>query len=278
MNLKMNKFNLITSLVFVSAVTAFVGFKANATGLCSDAFHQQEVCERMRYLKASLNVLDGQRELVQVNYPYLSAISTSMIDNVAGVMNVIDLSQEGHLLALKDLKTKLVDVQTLSGASNVEAVSKANLLRSSCVACHGGDRPTSGVKWGDVFYYDWEKVASGCNTGGGNPYVCRSMNGLLTAYSHILTQMQAQVQDFAVVKQDGIEILRIFGEMKKANAFHMKPELVEAAVSDAQELVKLADAQDPEVYTKAYDMSQACSHCHVDFGKRTPGQPFFKKW
>lgn len=275
MNLK-TKMNI--SVLLASVASAFVSFNAVAASLCTDAFHQPEVCERMRYLKASLNVLDGQRELVQVNYPYLSAISTSMIDNVTGVMNVIDLSQEGHLLALKDLKAKLTEVQALSQASNVEAVAKANVVRSSCVACHAADRPTSGVKWGDVFYFDWEKVGAGCNKSGANPFVCRSMNGLLTAYSHILTQMQAQIQDFAVVKQDGLEILRIFGEMKKANAFHMKPDLVDAAVSDAQDLVKLADAQDPEVYTKAYDMSQACSHCHVDFGKRSLVQPIFRRW
>ncbi len=275
MNLKIKMFSSILLSTLASAV---MSLSVQAASLCTDAFHQPEVCERMRYLKASLNVLDGQREMMQVNYPYLSAISTSMIDNVTGIMNVIDLSQEGHLIALKGLKANLTDVQTLSQASSVDAISKANLLRSSCVTCHAADRPTSGVKWGDVFYYDWEKVASGCNKSGANPFVCRSMNGLLTAYSHILTQMQAQVQDFAVVKQDGVEILRIFADMKKANAFHMKPDLVDAAVADAQELVKLADAQDPEVYTKAYDMSKACSHCHVDFGKRTLVQPIFRRW
>jgi hypothetical protein len=239
-----------------------------AKNLCTDPFHQAEVCERMRYLKASINVLDGQRELVQVNYPYLAAVGSTMKENIIGVMNVINLDQEDHLIALKNIKNEVSELEVLANAQDIKAVLKANTIRKNCAACHSGNEPVSGVKWGDVFYYDWEKVTKDCNRNGGNPFVCRSMNGLLTAYSHILTQMTSGVQDFTSMKQDGIEILRIFGDMKKVNAFHMRPELVAKAETDAQELVQLADRRDPMVYEKAALMTNACSACHTDFGKK----------
>lgn len=268
----------MNSLKIILLGLLFVG-SAQAKNLCTDPFHQAEVCERMRYLKASINVLDGQREMVQVNYPYLSAVSSSMKDNVVGIMNVIALDQEDHLLALKSLKNDVSELEVLSNSSDIKAVLKANNIRQNCIACHTGEKPASGVKWGDVFYYDWENVTKDCNRNGGNPYICRNMNELLTTYSHILTQMTTGVQDFSLLKQNGLEIIRIFGEMKKAKAFHMKQELVDNAENEAKDLIALADNRDPAVYEKAVLMSNACASCHTDFGKRSgPVTPFTKIW
>lgn len=268
--------------LLLSLATLFLTFTTHAGGLCSDPFHQTEVCERMRYLKASLNVLDGQRELNQVNYPYLAAIGATMKNDVVGIMNVIDMTEADHLKALKDLKNNVTELEALANASDIKAAGKSVGLKASCTTCHAGEKPPSGVKWGDVFYYNWTQVVQDCDNNGGNPYICRNMNGLLTTYSHILTQMTTQIEDFEVLKQNGLEILRIFGEMKNVRAFHMKPELVEDAVNSAQELVKLADAKDSEAYTKAVLMANACSSCHTDFGKRGivgGGNPnFFNIW
>ncbi|MGZ5279911.1 MAG: hypothetical protein ACXWC9_08215 [Pseudobdellovibrionaceae bacterium] len=259
---------LLLQLFFVLAGTAITTQAANAADLCTGPFHQAEVCERMRYMKASINVLDGQREMVRINYPYLAAVGSTMKDNVISIMNIIDLSEEDHLLSLKKIKEEVTELEVLAKNENIKASLIANNVRKNCVACHSGERPESGVSWGDVFYYDWEKVSSDCNSGGGNPYICRSMNGLLTAYSHILTEMKTGVTDFEVLRLDSLEIVRIFSELKKANALHMNPQLAAKAELEAREIADLADKKDPVVFEKAVNLSTACTTCHTEFGRR----------
>ncbi|MGZ5279943.1 MAG: hypothetical protein ACXWC9_08375 [Pseudobdellovibrionaceae bacterium] len=219
-------------------------------------------------MKASINVLDGQREMVQVNYPYLAAIGMTMKDNLAAIINVIDISQEGHLDSLLAIRADVAEFEILARNENIKAVLVANNIRQKCIACHATQQPQSGVQWEDVFHYDWEKVAMDCNRNGANPFICRNMNGLLTAYSHILKQMITGLSDFEVLRQNALEIVRLFSEMKKANALHMSPELTEKAAQEAQEIAILAENKDSRVEERATNLAQTCTSCHAGFGQR----------
>jgi hypothetical protein len=251
---------------------------AQSAGLCTDPFHQAEVCLRMRHLRATVNSLDGQREMMQINFDYMANLGLSMKDNTAGILAVISMDNPDHVMGLRHVLTQATQLENAALNREIETFEKANLIRTTCMSCHSSARPPSGVKWDEVFAIDWDRIAEKCNAPGRNPYICKSMNGLYTTYAHILTGVAAGIQDFKVLKADGLELLRILKDLKAHGAFHVGEALRAEAEFNAREVVRLADLQDPAAFEGARALAVSCTSCHSTNGRNPLATKTISVW
>jgi hypothetical protein len=248
-------------------LTALISSNSLAAGLCTDPLHQQEVCFRMKHMRSTINAIDAQRELMRINYDYLGVLASSLKTNSTEIVGKISMENPDHVEGLKAIGRMASDMESYSKLGNPNAVVSANMLRSRCVSCHTNDSPPSGVKWGDVFKYDWEKISKNCNLPGRNPYLCKSMNGMLSAYGQLMTAYIAGIKNFELTEQASTEVVRILQEIKKHNFLHMSEAIRAEAEAKATEIVNLAKAKDESVFEKSYQLPQTCMKCHEENGQ-----------
>lgn len=257
------KFLAILGMLAVVAM----GSKTWAAGLCTDPMHQQDVCFRMKHMRATINAIDAQRDLMRINYDYLNVLASSLKTNSSEIINKISMENTDHVEGLKAINRMATDMEAYATLANPNAVVSSNMLRSRCVACHTNDAPPSGIKWGDIFRYDWEKIVKNCNLPGRNPYLCKSMNGMLSAYGQLMTAYIAGISDYKLTEQAATEVVRILQEIKTNNFLHMSEQIRAEAEAKANEIVKLAKAKDPSVFEKSYQLPQTCMKCHEENGQ-----------
>lgn len=229
---------------------------------CDNPLMKDELCFKMRHLRSQVMALGAQRELMQVNYPYLAVLGRE----VALLANSIDankLGELGHPDGLEGLKAGSESLVDLATQKDPLALSAANTLQKKCATCHTQSGPSGGShSWDKIFKHDWEQVSKNCSKEGRQPYLCKSMNGLLSAYASILTAENAERKSLASVKVSAEEIARIAGDLKAKGMLHGSEVIMNDVETKALETVKLASENNEEAFTKATDITASCLECH----------------
>lgn len=253
---------VLSTLVLFAAISS----SAQILNICQPGEENfQEFCSRMKHLRASINVFDQQREMTLVNYDYLTQLSSGLRANAERLLQIAPPELENHKAALGSLVQMGAEIQTMATGRNSDVFSVTNRLGAQCLACHdssGGSGVSSG--WNDVFRMNWSKVSQTCSAVGRNPYLCKSMNGMLTSYQHLQTAFVARIENFPVTASVSQEVLRILKDLKVHNFVHFAETDRARTESIAQELIVLAKAQDPSVFGKALRLTNSCNQCHAE--------------
>lgn len=253
------KFFTIIGMILIG-----MGLNAKAE-ICSDPLRNQDTCREMRHLRSQVLELGAQRDLMQVNYPYLNKIGIEIegiTERVIEKMKVEDPTHVGGLLGIQTLTTQM---NKASSAGNAESFALANKIQTQCATCHSKDNVTNtGRSWSSIFKNDWSSFYKNCNEYDRNPYRCKSMYGMLSAYSSFFTAFQLGREDYEFTKMGAKEIVRIASDLKAKQMFHGTEAIISKVESDASEVATLAENKDPSVFTKAVAITQTCMQCHAD--------------
>jgi hypothetical protein len=238
---------------------------AFAEGVCEGS-NREGVCLKMRHLRASVNALDAQRELMQITPNYLVSLGVVLLNTAQKVRADYGFGIPEHLMGLSGIEKLSRDLTAQAAANNVEMLKTANLIRNQCASCHATSNHVGGVDWDNIFDYDWNAIAAHCNSSEANPYLCKSMNGMLSAYGYLITGYQAGLPDFAMTRQAAEEIARILVDLKAKGFNHLPEELRAQAEAEAREVSAMAADKNPDVFLRATQITNACQKCHEKAG------------
>jgi hypothetical protein len=245
------------------AAIIFMGSFAYA-GICDDPLRQKEICMEMKHLRSEILVLGAQRDLLQVNYPYLQQIGLEIQGVSKRVKDRIINSDPEHatgLVGIEGLSAQLVD----SSSKNLaEALVISNNIQNQCANCHSKENPASDIKWDDIFKNDWSVFYAKCNQPDRNPYTCKSMHGMLSSISTFFTASQLGVENFEVTKLGALEIERLSKDLTQKQFIHGGEVALSLIGMNAKEVATLAEQKNPEAFTKAVAITQVCMQCHAD--------------
>ena len=238
-----------------------------SASVCTDPT-KGPLCFNMKYLRSQVMAIGAQRELMQINYPYLESIGHEIDDTATNIR------QNGLLGSLHD--AGIVEIQSKAQSLIVEAkeqdpmaLATSNVIQKKCAACHSSASPVSGIDWDQIFKSDWENIAKNCAREGRTPYLCRSMNGMLSAYSGILASSELGRKNFTALKYSALEIARISSDLQVKKVFHVTDPLG-IVQTKAEEVVRLASEQNPEAYEKGLQITQSCMQCHGTYALSKP--------
>lgn len=250
------------SLLF-SIISVFFILKPAFGSVCSDPL-KGELCFNMRYLKSQVMALGEQRELMQVNYPYLGAIAQE-INAITQVLQTGNLVGSDHAEGIQAIQAKAQAL--LNDATNEDpmALATANVIQKKCATCHNQTNASSGIGWDQIFKNDWEQISKNCSQEGRTPYLCRSMNGMITAYASIFSAGQLGRKSFASLKQSALELGRIAADLKEKKMFHGAEMMMDEVLARASEVIELASQEKPEAFEKGQLITQSCMQCHGSY-------------
>lgn len=223
---------------------------------------EREVCLRMNSLRAQIHALDAQRELMQSNSAYIEALGRSLNQTALDTLKMMGPGIPEHRTGLAKVAKMGEDMAYMAVKNDPRMMTLANQVRINCATCHSNPNPPNGVDWDTIFSSDWTKISEYCNSIGKNPYFCKSMNGMLSAFSYHLTSYNANIRDFAMTQQASQEIARILVDIKEKNFPHLQPKAWDDAQAAAIEVAQLAADKNPMVFEKAYVLNQRCTECH----------------
>ena len=253
----------LTTFAAVATLTVLTAPSAQAEGVCEGA-NRQNVCLKMRHLRASINVLDAQRELMQINPNFYTAMGLSLSSAAAKARMDYGYGIPEHITGLSRVEQMSIDMANQALTGDLNMVKTANVIRFQCATCHAQNSGTAGnVDWDNIFKYDWEEIAKHCNGEQHNPYLCRSMNGMLSAYGYLLTAYDADLTNFAMTREAADEIVRILTDIKVKGFDHLPEDLRLIAENEAREVSQMARDQNPDVFERASKITNACQQCHA---------------
>jgi mono/diheme cytochrome c family protein len=239
------------------------------TGLCSDPL-KGELCYNMVYLRSQMLALGEQRELMQVNYPYLSSIGKEIRD-ITEYLFRSSLVGTIHAEGLQSIKTRSLTLVELANAEDPLAMAAANGIQKTCANCHTRNgSSSSGLSWEQIFKNDWDNIVKNCSREGRTPYMCRSMNGMMTAYAGIFAQNQLGRKSVEALKQSAMEISRIATDLRNKRLLHDSTAIYEEVVAKADEVAQLADGDLEGAFAKGLLITQACMGCHGNLNVNRP--------
>jgi cytochrome c2 len=228
---------------------------------CDNPLMKDELCFKMRHLRSQIMGLGAQRELMQVNYPYLSILGKEVLF-LANNINASKAGELGHPEGLEGLKSGSQTLIDLANQQDPLALAAANTIQKKCATCHNGTGPSGGRGWDKIFKHDWEQVSKNCAREGRNPYLCKSMNGMLSAYAVVLTGPNADRKSLEAVKVSTLEIARIAADLKEKKMFHGSEETMTAVETKALLTAKQAGENNEEAFTTAQEITTGCMECH----------------
>jgi hypothetical protein len=156
------------------------------------------------------------------------------------------------------------ELASKAARGDARMMATANSIRSNCATCHSEINPPNGIGWYDIFRYDWSQISYRCNQFGKNPYLCKSMNGLLSAHSYHRTSYEAKIEDYDLTREAAVEMVRILEDLKKQGFRHLPEKRREDAIVAAQEVADMARARDSAVFEKSRTLMNACMQCHAE--------------
>ncbi|MEQ1664975.1 MAG: hypothetical protein ABL927_06320 [Bdellovibrionales bacterium] len=256
---------LILSLVLV-------GFSSTvfAEGACDDS-SRKSVCLKMRHMRASINALDAQRELMQVNPAFISALGSVLVVTVEQVKNDYGIGIPEHLMGLAGVEKLSAQLTQEAINKDVNMLKTANIIRNQCASCHATSQTDGRIDWDRIFNYDWNAITEHCNSDDHNPYLCRSMNGMLSSYGYLLTAYEAGLPNYQMTEQAANEVVRILVDIKQKGFSHLPEDLRNQSEAEARIVSKMATERNPQVFKRATQMTEVCQQCHV----RSGGGPDF---
>lgn len=261
--------------LFVISLVLLFNTPTHAASLCDEPLRNREICLGMQHMKAQIHALDAQRELMQVNPSYLGNLGRTLSETAHELVRKFGPSIPEHLRGLNGVDRLGQDLASKAAKNDSDMMRVANTIRMNCATCHTADAGNSHQpRWDQVFGSDWGKIATHCSEAGQNPYLCRSMNGMLSAYGYLLTSYQFNARDFGMTSQASREIIRILEDVQAKNFTHLPEDLRKEALAAAKEVNLLASARDPMAFEKGVGVVNACLKCHEqEFGPSDPSDP-----
>jgi cytochrome c2 len=247
------------SLLF-SIISVLFILKPAFGSVCSDPL-KGELCYNMHYLKSQVMALGEQRELMQVNYPYLGTVGQE-INAITQFLQHSNLVGSEHAEGIQVIQTKAQALLNDAADNDPMALATANVIQKKCATCHNQANASSGIGWDEIFKNDWEQISKNCSKEGRTPYLCRSMNGMLTAYAGIFSAAQLGRQNFASLKQSALELGRIATDLKEKKMFHGAESMMDEVQTRATEVVELANQEKVDAFEKGQLITQSCMQCH----------------
>lgn len=263
----------------LALISLIVGLSstAQAEGVCEGA-NRTNVCLKMRHLRASINALDSQRELMQINPSYFAAIGLAISNAAVKSKADYGFGIPEHIQGLSGVERMGIDLATQAASGDMEMLKTANSIRYQCATCHAPSNNAGDVDWENIFKYDWESITKHCNAAEYNPYLCRSMNGMLSAYGYMITAYQAELPNFTMTRQSADEIVRILTDIKEKGFNHLPEDLRLLALNEAREVSQMAQDENPAVFERATRITNACQQCHERGSYSRPASLNFKKF
>jgi hypothetical protein len=256
---------LMIIVVCTSAIAGALNFPSIACDENSPTFY---LCANMLHLRIHVKVLDAQRELMRVDYPFLTEIGQNIVKTVDRVKTLAG-ADNIHLVELDEVKAQAQNLVQLAGNANPEALVQANQIHSKCQACHSDSTPpSSGHAWEDLVRYDWNYIIKRCkeNTYGRNPYTCKNMYGLLSIFEMFDTAEASKDFNFSMLGAQSREIIRIADDLIEKNMIHGiigSEDGLQKVRAKAQEIEVLAQQQSPDIFVQTTNMVFECRRCHI---------------
>ncbi len=255
-NLIIQKFLL--GFVLIAAAMA----QAQSAPYCSAQNFDTEFCKRMKHLRATVRTLEAQDALMQINYEYLTNLSKDLNENTEALLKVTPPVLADHQLGLKNISKLAEEVQSFSAQKNADAMIGVNRIKKQCLACHDTNNPQPGIPWNDTFGNTWEDILKDCSREGQNPYMCKSMNAMMTNYNQLATAYNAKIESYESTSSVAKEVMRILQDLKAKGFKHFTEASRAEAETNALEVVKLAANKNPLAFEKANNLVQTCNKCH----------------
>ncbi len=228
---------------------------------CDSAGRDAALCARMRHLRRQLNLLDTQRELMEVDFAYTAAVA----DDMAATMQKMLTSRlpSAHIEPLSRLRSRVLGVADFARMPDVRALCEANELKQGCLSCHSEQEPRSGRRWSELSGLDWLRLNARCSREGSVPYVCRSMYGMLTQIDYLRSADQLGAVNFGAIGAAAGEIERIATALQKLGAIpHADILPLDPVVESAAKIRVLAKRRDAGALERTAALVQSCARCH----------------
>lgn len=246
---------------FLIIVFAIFMTQVSYASLCNDPVRDQSLCLKMKVLRAEIDVLDSQRDLMQINYPLLQSTA---IDSMEIVDKALASNPGTHVKALRELKLEFQNLLNDSNRSNADALKYSNNIKTQCLQCHSNTNPKSGVKWDEISDNTWDKIYPHCNTTE-NPYRCKSMHGMKTSLQYFIAAAFAQHESFNQTGLLAKEVGRIAADLQDKGMIKGRHDLVffKNVQKDGSEIQRLAANKDATTFARSQQLTQACMQCHL---------------
>lgn len=251
---------LITRILFLCAFS-LVSTVSHA-GTCDDPLRSSQTCYEMQNLRSHILMLEAQRDLMQVNYPYINVISNSLANRTDEMLRTLPSDFKDHEASLKGLVIEAQTISKMAEQRDSNVFQRTNTIRSQCMSCHNTNSASSGYRWTDIFKTDWSKIVARCNSAGRNPYMCKQMHGMITNYAYINSAFFSQKSDNEVLSQSAAEIARIAKDLLDNNFQHVSQNFFTEVQVRAKAAAQAARKSDPSALEKAQAITQSCLECH----------------
>ncbi len=248
-------------ILMVALLSSAVVAKAD---ICNDPLRQSDLCHEMRHMRSQILGLGAQRDLMQINYPLMAKISSEIQGVTGRVLEKLKVEDPNHVGGIIGIQFLATEMATTAAENNSDTFITANKIQAQCMNCHNKENPSSGKKWNEVFKKDWSQFYNTCNEFDRNPYRCKSMYGMLSAYSSLFTASQLGREDFDLVKLNAKEISRIAQDLKVKQMFHGSEIIMARVEAEAGAVAELAEQKDATAFQRAVGITQACMQCHAD--------------
>ena len=216
----------------------------------------------MNHLRSQVHVADAQRELMQVNWRYMETLGKALSATARSLLGLVSPGIPEHLQGLSGVLKSGEEISSLAASQDPKVMTVANLLKLNCTSCHSGTHADGTPGMGDLFTKSWTEISAHCAQEGKNPYLCKSMNGMITAFGYLQSAESSKLTHFEMTEQAASEIVRILEDLKAKNYQHLPEALRMEALEAAREVQLLARSRNPGAFVKGTEIINACLKCH----------------
>jgi hypothetical protein len=246
----------------VLCLLLLVGKQGVVLGATCMAPMKDNLCLSMRYLRSQILVIGAQRELMQINYPYLSVIGQEIHEVTTALMNQESGLEEPHKAKLEVIQAQAKILKIKADQQDPLSLTIANALQKRCASCHSTTDPIVGIGWNDIFQKDWANINRNCGLEMRSPYVCRSINAILTAYGAIAGAQRLERKSFETLEAHTKELARISNDLTTKKMHHGSEETLSRFYSQIEELLTLSKQKNPLAFEKSLGIIKTCTGCH----------------
>jgi len=249
------------SVTFLFGLSLFsVPSHAESTDSCLAPGRNTQTCFEMKQIRSALNLIDAQRDLMQLNYPYLEAVSQDLNFVLSSI--IIRSESNPHMGPLSAVRNQVSLLGSQAAAQDIRAVQTGNEIRSKCLACHAAEVAPAGRSWDEISKGSWDTQSKICLEEGHNPYVCRSMLAMLAPLTYINAAERNNYQSYVMTEKVADEVGRIAKDMSQKKVLHSADLPFEQIALEAAVVATMAKNQNPAVFGYASNLRNSCMYCH----------------
>lgn len=240
--------------------------KENQNLICdsSNSENGNKVCAEMQHIRSQILILGAQRDLMQINFPYLRQVALEMNGSTSRLKNLISTINDNHKLHLQEIDSSASELVKLTEMQSADSLRVSNNLVTNCTGCHNSINLKSEKKWSDVIKDDWSVFYLKCNEADRNPYICKNMHGMLSSVSSFITSLALKLENYEAIQFGAAEIYRIAKDLNDKNFLHGGRIALSMIEVKASELMGLAANKHPDTFKKAEEITQVCMQCHTN--------------